>query len=126
MAEPVATRVNEETKQWLENRAEQEDITVSKMVADILEANTGQLDDAEPDSIETRLNEIEARISQRLIDIENDIDKLTRRSTQLEIEQLSIAEMANGVYCPEDATYPPLPGEDEPSRHDDGSTPLVQ
>lgn len=100
MSESVATRVDDETKQWLETRADQEDITVSALVADILESRTG--DETEPDSTEARLNEIE-----------NDIEKLTRHSVKMEDFAMTIVDTSNELYLSGKAMeFPPLPGDE--------------
>jgi hypothetical protein len=100
MSESVATRVDDETKQWLETRADQEDITVSALVADILESKTG--DEAEPDSTEARLNEIE-----------NNIEKLTRHSAKTENFAMAIIDTSDELYLSgKSYDFPPLPGDE--------------
>mgnify|MGYP006450352441 CR=1 FL=1 len=114
MAEPVATRVDNETKQWLENRAEQEDITVSKLVAGILETNTGQSTNAEPDSTEARLNKIETETKRRIAELEQDIAVLVNHAENMENKQNRHVEICNDIEL-ENGTmkYPILPGNED-------------
>jgi hypothetical protein len=124
MSEPVATRVDDGTKQWLENKADEEDITVSALVSDIVERHSGDGNDSEPDSTEIRLSKIEQTLQERTAELEMQINKLRRHAVKLEKEQIGLANNATGVMLPDDATYPPLPGDDE--RRKIPNSPTVQ
>ena len=100
MSESVATRVDDETKQWLETRADQEGTTVSALVADILESRTG--DETEPNSTEARLDRLE-----------DDIEKLTRHSAKMESFSMTIVDTSDELYLSgESMKFPPLPGDE--------------
>jgi len=124
MSEPVATRVDDGTKQWLENKADEADTTVSALVSDIVERHSGDGTDSEPDTAEVRLNEIEQILQERTAELEMQINKLRRHAVKLEKEQVGLAENATGVMLPDDTTYPPLPGDDE--RREIPNSPTVQ
>lgn len=95
MSDTVAARVDEDTKQWLDNRAEQKDVTVSSLVSEILESQSG--DGTEPESTEARLNEIEKRL-----------DMVTVHTNHLGSRTEQFVKHSNHVWV-ENFSRPPLP-----------------
>lgn len=79
MSESIAARVDDSTARWLEEVAEQEDTTISKLVATILEQHSRDVDD-EPDSTEMKFNQLEERI----MELEQDISLLVNHAESLE------------------------------------------
>ena len=114
MSEPVAARVEEETKQWLESRAEQEDITVSRLAGTILDSQSGDVDSSEPDSVETKLNRVETELKRRVEELERDIELLTSHAERVEQAHFTSAEICSALTFREGTvSFPRLPGNDE-------------
>lgn len=93
MSESIAARVDDDTAEWLEQVANQEDTTISQLVAAILQQHTRDIDDDEPDSTEVRLNEIEERI----VRIEQDIQMLSEHAEDVEYQVYKTADLARSI-----------------------------
>lgn len=107
MSEPVAARVEDDTKQWLETKAEQDEITVSKLAGNILDNQSG---DVKQNSTEQRLNEIE-----------QDITALKRHAEALELAQYTSTELCTDIELRDGTkSFPKLPGNDEENVYGDG------
>lgn len=109
MSESIAARVDDSTARWLEEVAEQEDTTISKLVATILEQHSRDVDD-EPDSTEMRFNQMEERIVQ----LEQDIRLLTEHAERVEYHTYKTADLSRTVELVDGTIdFPRLPGNDE-------------
>lgn len=84
MSEPVAARVEDSTAEWLEQRAEQADITVSKLAAQILDSQAGDVNSPEPDSTEAKLAQLRDEMENQIAELQQDISELSRHSETLE------------------------------------------
>jgi len=121
MSKPVAARVKDETKQWLESRAEQEDITVSRLAGTILDSQSGDVNDSEPDSVETELNRVETELKRRVRELEQDITLLTRHAEDLELAHFSSCDICSDLeFRDGKKSFPRLPGNDEGNVYGDG------
>lgn len=110
MSESIAARVPESTARWLEEVAEQEDTTISKLVAAILKQHSRDVNDDEPDSTEMRFNQMEERIAQ----LEQDIHLVTKHAERMEFHVYKTADLSRAIELADGAIdYPRLPGNDE-------------
>lgn len=115
MSESIAARVDDSTARWLQETADQEDTTVSKLVASILEQYTRDVDD-EPDSTEVRINQMEERI----VEIEQDIRTLCEHAEFTEYQVYRTADLANSIRLEDsELPFPQLPTNDEGNTYGD-------
>jgi len=122
MSEPVAARVEDDTKQWLETKAEQDEITVSKLAGNILDNQSGDVNDTEPDSTEQRLDEIERTLTERVGKVERDITALKRHAEALELGHFTSTEICTDIELRQGTyTFPKLPGNDEGNVYGNGN-----
>ena len=106
MSKSIATRVDEETAQWLQSKANKDDTTISAVVADLLADRAGEI---EQDPINARMG-----------DIERAILMLANHAAQVEGEQRTIGTNASGVSPPVGGlVYPPLPDKETLGTGDD-------
>lgn len=115
MSESIAARVDDSTARWLQETADQEDTTVSKLVASILEQYTRDVDD-EPDSTELRINQLEERIGE----IEQNIRLLSEHSEYVEHRIYRTGKLARSMGWTDDQLpFPRLPTNDEGNTYGD-------
>lgn len=118
MSESIAARVDDSTARWLKEVAEQEDTTISKLVATILEQHSRDVDDDEPDSTEVRFNQLEERIVQ----LEQDIQTLVHHSEFVEYRIYRLGKLSRDISWNDDELpYPRLPNNDEGNVYPDDS-----
>jgi uncharacterized membrane-anchored protein YjiN (DUF445 family) len=111
MSESIAARVDDDTAEWLEQVADQEGTTISKLVASILKQHTRDVGgDDEPDSTEVRLNQIEERI----VEIERDIRMLSEHAEDVEYQVYKTADLARSIELTNgELPFAQLPTNDE-------------
>jgi hypothetical protein len=116
MSESIAARVDDSTARWLEEVADQEDTTISKLVATILEQHSRDVDDDEPDSTEMRFNQIEERIRE----IEQNIRLLSEHSEYVEHRIYRTGKLARSMGWTDDQLpFPRLPTNEEGNTYGD-------
>jgi phage-related minor tail protein len=90
MSEPVATRVDTETKQWLENQSSKRDESVSNIVAEIIEEERRL---SEQPGTETETASVESRLRK----LEMVLSSVTEHSKSLEKKQRRMAEIRQDI-----------------------------
>lgn len=119
MSEPVAARVEDSTAEWLEQRAEQADITVSRLAAQILDSQAGDVNSPEPDSTEAKLAELRDKMQTRIMEIERDIHTLSRHAEGLEkVLAENCANTTNLEVVDGKLEFKPLPGNQDGNEYD--------
>lgn len=119
MSEPVAARVEDSTAEWLEQRAEQADITVSKLAAQILDSQAGDVNSPEPDSTEAKLAELRDKMESRIMEMERDIRTLSRHAEDLEkILAENSANTPDIEVIDGKLEFKPLPGNQDGNEYD--------
>lgn len=118
MSEPIAARVEDSTAEWLETRAEQEDITVSKLAAQILDSQAGEVNGTEPDSTEAKLNQLQERLENRVTELEQDITDLCIHAESMEYKIFRNTELTNNVALDSPMAFPELPENSEENSYD--------
>jgi hypothetical protein len=118
MSESIAARVDDSTARWLEEVAEQEDTTISKLVATILEQHSRDVGDDEPNSTEVRFNQLEERI----MELEQDIQLLARHSEFAEFRIYRLGKLSHDIsWNDNELSCPRLPNRDEGNVYPDDS-----
>jgi hypothetical protein len=118
MSEPVAARVEDSTAEWLEQRADQADITVSKLAAQILDSQAGDVNSPEPDSTEAKLAELRDKMQTRIMEIEQDIHTLSRHAEGLERLLAENCANSNVEVIDNKLEFKPLPGNQDGNEYD--------
>jgi predicted phage-related endonuclease len=119
MSEPVAARVKDSTAEWLEQRAEQENITVSRLAAQILDSQAGDVNSPEPDSTEAKLAQLRDKMQTRMMEIEQDIHTLSRHAEGLEkVLAENCANTKDIQVIDGELKYKPLPGNQDGNEYD--------
>jgi hypothetical protein len=119
MSESIAARVDDSTARWLEEVAEQEDTTISKLVATILEQHSRDVGDDEPDSTEVRFSQLEEQI----MELQQDIQTLTHHSKFVEYRIYRLGKLSRDLsWTDNELSYPRLPNSDEGNVYPDDNS----